>query len=78
MNSKRVKIKQIHLENDVSRTKLLEDSVNINFNRANVPLVEIVTEPCFFSAFDAICFLNWLKKVLIIEKVYENDIGNIF
>ncbi|MGE5673268.1 MAG: Asp-tRNA(Asn)/Glu-tRNA(Gln) amidotransferase subunit GatB [Mycobacterium leprae] len=68
--TKRIRINRIHLENDAG--KLLHagddvaeaDSSLIDFNRAGVPLIEIVTEPDLRSAEEAGLFLNKLKSIV--------------
>ncbi|MFZ5816044.1 MAG: Asp-tRNA(Asn)/Glu-tRNA(Gln) amidotransferase subunit GatB [Bacillota bacterium] len=68
--TKRIGIRRIHLENDAG--KLLHagddvaaaDSSLVDFNRAGVPLIEIVTEPDIRSAEEAGLFLNKLRSII--------------
>jgi len=64
--SKRITLKQIHLEEDAG--KLIHDprtrSSLVDFNRTSVPLVEIVTNPDFRSADEAVAFLEKLRSLL--------------
>ncbi|NLN42201.1 MAG: Asp-tRNA(Asn)/Glu-tRNA(Gln) amidotransferase subunit GatB [Clostridiales bacterium] len=64
---KRVGITRIHLEEDAG--KLIHDSENslslIDYNRAGVPLIEIVTEPHIESPEEAVAFLEELRNILI-------------
>lgn len=58
----------------LSRAHLEEDTAKIfyqpggglllDFNRAGIPLLEIVTKPCFTSASEAVAFADELRKVL--------------
>lgn len=63
---KRIGIRRVHLEEDVG--KLLhpenESYSLVDFNRAGVPLLEIVTEPDINSPDQAFEFLNSLKTIL--------------
>ena len=42
---KGVKIHHVHLEEDAARTQHVDDGALIDYNRAGVPLMELVTEP---------------------------------
>ena len=41
-----------------------DDFTCLDFNRAGVPLIEIVTEPCLNSADEAVAFLTNLRRIL--------------
>lgn len=64
---KRIGITRIHLEEDAG--KLIHDSENlqslIDYNRAGVPLIEIVTEPHIESPEEAVAFLEELRNILL-------------
>jgi len=66
--NKYVEIKRIHLEEDTGKSvhiggeNLRESKYTLlNYNRAGVPLVEIVTEPVIYSIEEAIEFLELLR-----------------
>ena len=63
---KKIRIRRVHLEEDVG--KLIhpegESYSLVDFNRAGVPLLEIVTEPDINSPDQAFEFLNSLKTIL--------------
>ena len=64
--NKRIRLREIHIEEDAG--KLIHDSndayTRIDFNRCGVPLLEIVTEPDFRTAEEAVEFLENLKTLL--------------
>ncbi len=61
--SKEVLIHDIHLEEDAASLDHLYDTSNIDYNRAGVPLLELVTEPCFNSSEEAIAFLEHMRSI---------------
>ena len=58
-----VYIHDIHLEEDAASLDHFFDTSNIDYNRAGVPLLELVTEPCFHSADEAVAFLEHMRRV---------------
>ncbi len=64
--SRDILLNRIHLEEDAGKSlhDVLEDKTCIDLNRAGVPLLEIVTEPCIHSAEEAFQFLTELRAIL--------------
>lgn len=60
----RVRITRAHLEEDVGKNVHFERQSGVDFNRAGVPLLEIVSEPDITSADMAYEYLNALKEIL--------------
>jgi len=60
-----VGITRIHLEEDVGKSTHHPTCSGVDFNRAGVPLMEIVTEPDMTSADEAMAFLLALKQLLL-------------
>src|SRR2546428_7866402 len=60
----RVRITRAHLEEDVGKNFHFERNSGVDFNRAGVPLMEIVSEPDIRSAEMAYEYLNALKDNL--------------
>lgn len=59
-----VKLTRIHLEEDTGKSSHEGDVSLVDFNRAGLPLMELVTEPCIHSSKDAALFAMELQKVL--------------
>lgn len=72
---KSVTIERAHLEEDAGKS--LHDAfptfTGIDLNRAGVPLLEIVTTPCLFSATEAICYLKTLHQLLLFLNIYDGN-----
>jgi aspartyl-tRNA(Asn)/glutamyl-tRNA(Gln) amidotransferase subunit B len=66
IGEKRITLKQIHIEEDAG--KLVHDAragaTLVDFNRASVPLVEIVSNPDFRSAEEVVAYLEKLRSLL--------------
>lgn len=60
----RVRITRAHLEEDVGKSTHFERHSGVDFNRAGVPLMEIVSEPDITSADMAYAYLNTLTEIL--------------
>lgn len=63
---KKIGIERIHMEEDTA--KMLHDFINkvtlIDYNRAGVPLVEIVSKPQIENSYEAISYLKMLKRTM--------------
>lgn len=60
-----VQITRIHLEEDTARSQHAGDGYSVvDFNRAGVPLMELVTEPCIHDATTASAFAKELQMLL--------------
>lgn len=59
-----VGISRIHLEDDAGKLRHERGYSLVDYNRAGVPLIEIVTEPVITSAADAAAFLRALQTLL--------------
>jgi aspartyl-tRNA(Asn)/glutamyl-tRNA(Gln) amidotransferase subunit B len=69
----RVRITRAHLEEDVGKSFHFDRNSGVDFNRAGVPLMEIVSEPDITSADMAYEYLNALKDILIYGNVSDCD-----
>jgi aspartyl-tRNA(Asn)/glutamyl-tRNA(Gln) amidotransferase subunit B len=69
----RVRITRAHLEEDVGKNFHFDRNSGVDFNRAGVPLLEIVSEPDITSADMAYTYLNALKDILIYGGVSDAD-----
>ncbi|MDP6793966.1 MAG: Asp-tRNA(Asn)/Glu-tRNA(Gln) amidotransferase subunit GatB [Verrucomicrobiota bacterium] len=69
----RVRITRAHLEEDVGKNSHFDQHSGVDFNRAGVPLLEIVSEPDLGSADMAYEYLNALKDILIYGGISDCD-----
>ena len=64
IDNKKIRIREIHLEEDVGRLIHEKDCSLVDFNRAGIPLMELVTEPDLNSAKEARKFAEELQLIL--------------
>ncbi|HWK05424.1 MAG TPA: Asp-tRNA(Asn)/Glu-tRNA(Gln) amidotransferase subunit GatB [Puia sp.] len=72
---KNVQLNRIHLEEDAGKSLHDVDPANtsVDYNRAGVPLIEIVTEPDLGSADEAYAYLTELRKMLRYLEVCDGN-----
>lgn len=57
-------VNRAHLEDDAGMLKHFPSFTGVDYNRAGVPLLEIVSEPCIFSAKEAVCYAMAVKAIM--------------
>ncbi len=72
---KRIVLNRIHLEEDAGKSlhDVDPDATCVDYNRAGVALVEIVTEPCLSSGDEAYAYLTELRKLLRYLRVCDGN-----
>ena len=68
-----VKIHDIHLEEDTANLDHYFDTTTIDYNRAGVPLLELVTEPAFHSASEAVAFIEHIINIYRYTGISDAD-----
>ncbi|MBQ7136589.1 MAG: Asp-tRNA(Asn)/Glu-tRNA(Gln) amidotransferase subunit GatB [Bacilli bacterium] len=66
-------INNLHLEEDSAATTHYDNYSTINYNRSGVPLLELVTEPCFHSSDEAVSFLETMRSIYQYAGISEAD-----
>ncbi len=62
---KRIGIERIHIEEDTCKSIHNGDMTLLNFNRAGVPLIEIVSKPDITSSKEAVLYIEALREMLL-------------
>ena len=75
IDGKKVRIRRVHLEEDTGRLihPIGEDYSLVDFNRAGVPLMELVTEPDIDSAKEAKIFAEELHRIFHYLDISDAD-----
>ena len=68
-----VRINNIHLEEDSASLDHYAKSSTIDYNRAGVPLLELVTEPDFRNADEAVSFLETMRTIYRYADISDAD-----
>lgn len=62
---KQIRIERLHIEEDTCKSIHTEHATLLNFNRAGVPLIEIVSRPDIKSAEEAVLYVEKLRETLL-------------
>jgi aspartyl-tRNA(Asn)/glutamyl-tRNA(Gln) amidotransferase subunit B len=73
--TKRIRIRRAHLEEDTGKLTHMDGESLVDYNRAGVPLLEIVTEPDINSAAEAEAFGRTLRAILQYLGVNNGDMS---
>jgi aspartyl-tRNA(Asn)/glutamyl-tRNA(Gln) amidotransferase subunit B len=72
---KRIRIRRVHMEEDAGKS--MHDETRpvsyIDFNRAGVPLLEIVTEPDISTTQEAVAYLRELRQILMYLEICDGS-----
>ncbi|WKX02526.1 Asp-tRNA(Asn)/Glu-tRNA(Gln) amidotransferase subunit GatB [Candidatus Mycoplasma mahonii] len=69
--SKNIQIERIQLEEDTAKSFHTEEGTLLNYNRAGVPLIEIVTDPVIRSAEEATEYVKSIKNLALALNISE-------
>ena len=68
---KKIGISDIHIEEDTCKSAHRGNVSLLDFNRAGVPLIEIVTEPCISNSKEAVAYLIKLRELLFYANISD-------
>ena len=69
--TKKIEIEEIHIEEDTCKSAHRGSVTLLDFNRAGVPLIEIVSKPCIASSTEAKLYLEKLKELLFYADISD-------
>lgn len=70
---KKAQIDNIHLEEDTALQSHLPNCTLLDYNRAGIPLLELVTKPSFHSSDEAVAFLETIRSMYQYAGISEAD-----
>lgn len=68
---KKIEIEEMHIEEDTCKSTHRGTKTLLDFNRAGVPLIEIVTKPCMSSGEEAKAYLEKLRELLFYSDISD-------
>ncbi len=68
---KKIEIEEMHIEEDTSKSTHRGNKTLLDFNRAGVPLIEIVTKPCMSSPEEAKLYLEKLRELMLYGNISD-------
>ncbi len=69
-----VEILQAHIEEDAAKLIHEEKNSLVDFNKAGVPLIEIVTKPCIGRIEDASIYAQYIQRIVQNLKISESNL----
>ena len=69
-----VKLTQVHIEEDAAKLMHEKKVSLVDFNKAGVPLIEIVTEPCIRNIEDASIYAQYIQRIVQNLKISEANL----
>lgn len=69
--SKRVEIERLHMEEDTAKQVHYANFTLLDYNRAGIPLIEIVTKPTIRSGKEAAAYLEKLRSIFLYTEVSD-------
>ncbi|MFA6915310.1 MAG: Asp-tRNA(Asn)/Glu-tRNA(Gln) amidotransferase subunit GatB [Parachlamydiales bacterium] len=58
-------VNRVHIEDDAGMLKHFSNFAGVDYNRAGVPLVEIVSEPCIHTPHEAVAYAMAVRAILM-------------
>lgn len=69
-----VNLTQVHIEEDAAKLMHEKNISLVDFNKAGVPLIEIVTEPCIRDIEDASTYAQYIQRIVQNLKISEANL----
>ena len=69
-----VDLEQVHIEEDAAKLVHERDETLVDFNKAGVPLIEVVTKPCIHHLQDASTYAQYLQRIVQNLKISEANL----
>lgn len=70
-STKCVEIERIHLEEDTARQYHKNEDTFLDYNRAGIPLIEIVTKPVINSADEAVKYVETIRQIALSQNISD-------
>lgn len=71
IDQNKIIIERVHLEEDTAKQNITSDGIFLDYNRAGLPLIEIVSSPTISSGKEAVAYLKKIRKILIFNNISD-------
>jgi aspartyl-tRNA(Asn)/glutamyl-tRNA(Gln) amidotransferase subunit B len=75
-NDEYIDIERIHLEEDTAKQIAEQAVIKLDYNRAGLPLLEIVSKPQIHSREQCVKYLKTLKRILVFNNISDGKMEN--
>jgi len=69
-----VELEQVHIEEDAAKLMHEREVTLVDFNKAGVPLIEVVTKPCIHQIQDASTYAQYLHRIVQNLRISEANL----
>ena len=69
-----VELEQVHIEEDAAKLVHESDVTLVDFNKAGVPLIDVVTKPCIHHIQDASTYAQYLQRIVQNLRISEANL----
>lgn len=70
-NKKKIGIEELHIEEDTCKSIHEKDKTLLDFNRAGIPLIEIVSRPVIDNEKEAVLYIEKLREILLYTDISD-------
>lgn len=70
-----VEFERVHIEEDTAKQIHQGDATFLDYNRAGIPLLELVTKPIFTNAEQVVAYIKVLRKLLVALDISDADMS---
>lgn len=76
INNKKIRIERLHVEEDTCKQVHYSDYTLLDYNRAGIPLIEIVTYPDFKNGQEAALFVEKIRSIVTYLDISDGKMEN--
>lgn len=74
-NCKLIEIERLHIEEDTAKQIKHQDELWMDYNRAGIPLIEIVTKPVFRTTEEVIKYMKKIQNILQLANISDGKMN---
>ncbi|MEG1820744.1 MAG: Asp-tRNA(Asn)/Glu-tRNA(Gln) amidotransferase subunit GatB [Malacoplasma sp.] len=71
IDGKKILVERVHLEEDTAKQNIMPNGIFLDYNRAGLPLIEIVSTPTISSPKEAASYLKKIRRILMFNNISD-------